>query len=278
MYDLVSVVNHFGGLEHGHYTCIARRLDNAGWLEFDDRRVESLNLGAVCDDPAAYVLFYARRDTFCPAAAASAAGPAPVGPAPTAGFAATAGPAPGDACTPLSFLRSRFGRVRPERMDVDKLLGDAADDDRAIGPKEGPLLRLTAGAAQGRTRAASVADEDDDEPPDLEATDDDAAGNTSPPLRGYSPPPSPDAAGPYDAAASPTYPASPTYATYAESPSRAPPPGRDGQRHYDVDDQAVYPHPHDLRASFDEREDDASPPRRGRSDDADVDAQDDMYS
>ncbi|KAH8077574.1 cytochrome-b5 reductase [Aureococcus anophagefferens] len=37
-YDLVAVVNHFGGLEHGHYTCAARRLDGRGWLEFDDRR------------------------------------------------------------------------------------------------------------------------------------------------------------------------------------------------------------------------------------------------
>ncbi|EGB06638.1 hypothetical protein AURANDRAFT_15816, partial [Aureococcus anophagefferens] len=61
-YDLVAVVNHFGGLEHGHYTCAARRLDGRGWLEFDDRRVEALEIGDVCDDPAAYVLFYARRD------------------------------------------------------------------------------------------------------------------------------------------------------------------------------------------------------------------------
>ena len=62
VYDLVAVVNHFGGLEHGHYTCAARRLDGEGWFEFDDRRVEKLDMGAVCDDPAAYVLFYARRD------------------------------------------------------------------------------------------------------------------------------------------------------------------------------------------------------------------------
>ena len=61
VYDLVAVVNHFGGLEHGHYTCAARRLDGEGWFEFDDRRVEKLDMGAVCDDPAAYVLFYARR-------------------------------------------------------------------------------------------------------------------------------------------------------------------------------------------------------------------------
>ena len=56
VYDLVAVVNHFGGLEHGHYTCAARRLDGEGWFEFDDRRVEKLDMGAVCDDPAAYAL------------------------------------------------------------------------------------------------------------------------------------------------------------------------------------------------------------------------------
>eukprot|EP00633_Aureoumbra_lagunensis_P008470 CAMPEP_0197321122 /NCGR_PEP_ID=MMETSP0891-20130614/63357_1 /TAXON_ID=44058 ORGANISM="Aureoumbra lagunensis, Strain CCMP1510" /NCGR_SAMPLE_ID=MMETSP0891 /ASSEMBLY_ACC=CAM_ASM_000534 /LENGTH=2397 /DNA_ID=CAMNT_0042812825 /DNA_START=105 /DNA_END=7298 /DNA_ORIENTATION=- len=90
IYDLISVVNHFGGLEHGHYTCFARRVDNTGWLEFDDKRVEKIEMSEVCDDPAAYVLLYARRDT--------------------------------NVANPLEYIRQRFHRVRNECMDIESLL------------------------------------------------------------------------------------------------------------------------------------------------------------
>jgi hypothetical protein len=104
-YDLVAVVNHFGGLEHGHYTCAARRLDGRGWLEFDDRRVEALEIGDVCDDPAAYVLFYARRDVR-------------------------------EAARPLDFVRARFARVRDEPLAPEN--DDRGLDDRALEPPASP--------------------------------------------------------------------------------------------------------------------------------------------
>lgn len=111
IYDLVSVVNHFGGLEHGHYTCAARRLDNSGWLEFDDKRVDKLDLGETCDDPAAYVLVYARRDTI------------------------KAAP------TPLEYLRRRFARVHNEKVDVEALLR----------PPQSVIISPTAGAVHSMT-------------------------------------------------------------------------------------------------------------------------------
>lgn len=69
IYDLFAVVNHFGRMGFGHYTAFARRWDETGisgkWALFDDSSVGSVNngnAGAVVTTPAAYVLFYRRRD------------------------------------------------------------------------------------------------------------------------------------------------------------------------------------------------------------------------
>lgn len=127
IYDLVSVVNHFGGLEHGHYTCAARRLDNSGWLEFDDKRVEKLDIGELCDDPAAYVLVYARRDTF-------------------------EGP------NPLGYLRRRFARVHDVKIDVDAILRPAPQPPQLQQQHQGTPL-LTAGPVQSSLeRESDIAD------------------------------------------------------------------------------------------------------------------------
>jgi len=119
----VSVVNHFGGLEHGHYTCAARSLDGGGWCEFDDRRVERLEMGPVCDDPSAYVLVYARR---------GAAGAA---------------------------VRDRFARVRADAMDVDALL----DPPRAATPaRDPPPAGLPRRASSSSDLGAAAGDDAED--------------------------------------------------------------------------------------------------------------------
>jgi len=60
-YDLFGVVNHFGGLNGGHYTAYCKNsLDNA-WYNFNDSSVSGASQSRVVSD-AAYVLFYRRRD------------------------------------------------------------------------------------------------------------------------------------------------------------------------------------------------------------------------
>ena len=64
-YDLYAVSNHYGNLVGGHYTvyCLANA-DTAGkkqWLQLNDEAVSHLSKDAVVT-PAAYMLFYCRRD------------------------------------------------------------------------------------------------------------------------------------------------------------------------------------------------------------------------
>lgn len=60
-YDLFGVVNHFGKTGFGHYTAYAKNWRKNQWYCFDDSTVKEQNEKDVCT-PAAYVLFYKRRD------------------------------------------------------------------------------------------------------------------------------------------------------------------------------------------------------------------------
>ena len=60
VYDLYAVVNHLGALGAGHYIAYAK--DASGtWRVFNDSHVAALNVQDVVS-PAAYLLFYCRRD------------------------------------------------------------------------------------------------------------------------------------------------------------------------------------------------------------------------
>eukprot|EP00698_Gefionella_okellyi_P005035 TRINITY_DN1462_c0_g1_i1.p1 TRINITY_DN1462_c0_g1~~TRINITY_DN1462_c0_g1_i1.p1 ORF type:complete len:1032 (-),score=235.43 TRINITY_DN1462_c0_g1_i1:78-2807(-) len=66
VYDLYAVVNHIGVAGGGHYTAYCRnRVDN-NWYYYDDTDVVRVEAQAV-QTPAAYVLFYRRRDAAAPA-------------------------------------------------------------------------------------------------------------------------------------------------------------------------------------------------------------------
>jgi len=60
-YNLFGVVNHYGNLGFGHYTAYAKNHKTNEWYHFDDSRVSDENPDNVCT-PAAYVLFYKRKD------------------------------------------------------------------------------------------------------------------------------------------------------------------------------------------------------------------------
>lgn len=60
-YSLFAVVNHYGNMGFGHYTAYAKNHVQDSWHYFDDSRVTSENAESVCT-PAAYVLFYKRKD------------------------------------------------------------------------------------------------------------------------------------------------------------------------------------------------------------------------
>ena len=59
-YDLVSVVEHIGGLGGGHYIAHARHRAQGAWFTFDDLDVRRTEGGAVANREA-YLLFYVRR-------------------------------------------------------------------------------------------------------------------------------------------------------------------------------------------------------------------------
>eukprot|EP00947_MAST-08B_sp_MAST-8B-sp1_P006011 g6011.t1 len=61
MYDLYAVVNHFGSLGSGHYTALAANQETNTWYSFDDSAVREVP-ASECINPAAYILFYARKD------------------------------------------------------------------------------------------------------------------------------------------------------------------------------------------------------------------------
>ena len=54
-YDLIGVINHYGGTSFGHYTAYC--LNNGNWYEYNDQSVSYINKSSVVSN-AAYVLFY----------------------------------------------------------------------------------------------------------------------------------------------------------------------------------------------------------------------------
>jgi len=60
-YSLFAVVNHYGNMGFGHYTAYAKNHLEDKWFYFDDSRVAPETADSVCT-PAAYVLFYKRKD------------------------------------------------------------------------------------------------------------------------------------------------------------------------------------------------------------------------
>jgi ubiquitin carboxyl-terminal hydrolase 4/11/15 len=63
IYDLVAVDNHYGGLGGGHYTAAAQNFRDGNWYYFDDSTVTKLSEPQKCITPAAYLLFYRRRQS-----------------------------------------------------------------------------------------------------------------------------------------------------------------------------------------------------------------------
>jgi len=61
IYDCYAVSNHFGGLGGGHYTAYAKA-DDGTWSNFDDSRVTSGVDESEVVSPAAYCLYYKRKD------------------------------------------------------------------------------------------------------------------------------------------------------------------------------------------------------------------------
>ncbi|KAL7495415.1 hypothetical protein ACHAWT_003937 [Skeletonema menzelii] len=61
IYDLYAVSNHFGGVGGGHYTAYAKG-DDGTWCNFDDSRVTSGVDESEVVSPAAYCLYYKRKD------------------------------------------------------------------------------------------------------------------------------------------------------------------------------------------------------------------------
>lgn len=60
LYDLYGIVNHYGSMGGGHYKANIKSASNE-WLEYDDNKVRVIAEGEV-RTPAAYILFYKRRD------------------------------------------------------------------------------------------------------------------------------------------------------------------------------------------------------------------------
>ncbi|RPB20940.1 cysteine proteinase [Terfezia boudieri ATCC MYA-4762] len=62
-YDMYGVVNHFGGLQGGHYTSFVRDMWGEGWREFDDsksKRIPEETIFSRETQSSAYILFFVR--------------------------------------------------------------------------------------------------------------------------------------------------------------------------------------------------------------------------
>ena len=65
-YTLQCVVNHFGGLQGGHYYSYCRDEDSNRWFKFDDKVVTEIKRHTDIVTPTAYFLFYIREDMLKP--------------------------------------------------------------------------------------------------------------------------------------------------------------------------------------------------------------------
>ncbi|CAM8995947.1 unnamed protein product [Rhodiola kirilowii] len=59
VYELYAISNHYGGLGGGHYTAMAKLIEENKWYHFDDSHVSPINEADI-KTSAAYVLFYRR--------------------------------------------------------------------------------------------------------------------------------------------------------------------------------------------------------------------------
>ena len=59
-YDLFGVINHYGGINSGHYTCFIKYKDK--WIACDDRRVFEIDQERVMNSNA-YILFYISKES-----------------------------------------------------------------------------------------------------------------------------------------------------------------------------------------------------------------------
>eukprot|EP01125_Pyxidicula_operculata_P014082 TRINITY_DN466_c6_g1_i1.p1 TRINITY_DN466_c6_g1~~TRINITY_DN466_c6_g1_i1.p1 ORF type:complete len:1521 (-),score=405.16 TRINITY_DN466_c6_g1_i1:30-4592(-) len=60
-YDLLSSLNHFGSLTHGHYTAYANYIGDNKWYCFDDTRCSPIENEKIITSNSAYLLFYAKQ-------------------------------------------------------------------------------------------------------------------------------------------------------------------------------------------------------------------------
>ena len=66
IYDLYAISNHYGALGGGHYTAFAKNANSRKWFKFDDSSVSEVHDPQQVITPAAYILFYRRRDAVLP--------------------------------------------------------------------------------------------------------------------------------------------------------------------------------------------------------------------
>lgn len=61
-YDLHGIVNHYGTLTFGHYTCYVKNHFDQQWYLYDDHKCTRLQSEQNLLRDAAYILFYTRKD------------------------------------------------------------------------------------------------------------------------------------------------------------------------------------------------------------------------
>ena len=61
LYDLVSVINHHGGIDSGHFFAFCKNAITKEWFKFDDNNFKKINEEKDIIENTAYVLFYRRK-------------------------------------------------------------------------------------------------------------------------------------------------------------------------------------------------------------------------
>ena len=64
LYDLYAVSNHYGSQTFGHYTAYAKNHETGKWYDYNDSNVSECYSPNDVVSPAAYVLYYVRKDFF----------------------------------------------------------------------------------------------------------------------------------------------------------------------------------------------------------------------
>ena len=60
-YDLVAVSNHWGSLSGGHYTAYGKIAQTNDWYDYNDKRVEQVDISQVKKNQDAYILIYQQQ-------------------------------------------------------------------------------------------------------------------------------------------------------------------------------------------------------------------------